>query len=77
VLFETGVVYVAPLNKEIPPVGTLYQFMVPAEAVALKVPLPDSHINAPVTASIVGLSVTDAATATRSPSVQPFKDATA
>lgn len=40
-----GVVYVAPVPNEVPPVDTLYQFIVPAEAVAPKVTIPESHID--------------------------------
>ena len=51
-----GVVKLVPVPKELPPVGAAYQFMVPAEAEALRSTVPASHREPSVVPFIVGIS---------------------
>ena len=54
---------VVPVLNEVPPVGTLYQFKVPAEPVALKDNVPASHLAAGVVVRTLGVAFTVAITA--------------
>lgn len=51
---RVGVVKEVPVPKEIPPVGTLYQFIVPDEATAPSVTVPESQPDAGVVEVIDG-----------------------
>ena len=53
-----GVVKLVPVPKEVPPFETLYQLIVPLEAVAPKVTVPESQREAGVVAVISGTSLT-------------------
>ena len=55
---NTGVVKLVPVPKELPPVAAAYQFMVPAEAVALKTTLPIPQLEALVVCVMVGIGFT-------------------
>ena len=57
-----GVVKVAPVPSDVPPVGALYQFKVPALAVAPKVTVPVPQRLAGVLAVIVGEEKTETCT---------------
>ena len=59
-----GVVYVAPVANDVPPVAPAYQLIVPALAVAPNTAVPVPHIAAGVLAVMVGIAftvITDAA----------------
>jgi len=56
----------------LPPEDKVYQLIVPAEAVALKVTVPLLHLLASVVPVIAGRALTVAATAVREEVVQPF-----
>ena len=51
-----GVVKVAPVPSDDPPVDAAYQLMVPAEAVAPKPTVPVPHLDAGVVPVIVGMA---------------------
>ena len=53
-----GVVKLVPVPTEVPPVGTLNQLIVPFEAVAPKVTVPESQREAGAVAVISGTSLT-------------------
>lgn len=55
VLDKLGVVNVAPVAKEVPPLDTSYQLIVPALALAPSIKVPASHREAGVVAVIVGV----------------------
>ena len=57
-----GVVNEVPVPREEPPVGTSYQEIVPAEAVADNATVPASHLEPAVVPVIVGALVTVAIT---------------
>jgi len=57
-----GVVNEFPVPKTDPPVGTLYQFSVPALAVAPSTTVPESHLDPGVVAVTVGVAFTVATT---------------
>ena len=52
-----GVVKLVPVPREVPPDETLYQLIVPLEAVAPKVTVPESQREAGAVAVIVGTSL--------------------
>ena len=58
-----GVVNVAPVPREVPPVAAAYQLMVPALAVAASLTVPVPQFAAGVVAVIVGITFTVAITA--------------
>jgi hypothetical protein len=47
-----------PTPNDVPPVGEAYQFIVPADAVAAKVIVPDPHMEPPVFPVIMGGELT-------------------
>lgn len=53
-----GVVNEVPVPNDIPAVATLYQFIVPADAIALKVTVPASQREFGVVEVIVGIGFT-------------------
>ena len=53
-----GVVNEVPVATELPPVLTVYQFTVPALAVAPRVTVPVPHSEPGVVPAIVGISLT-------------------
>ena len=59
----TGVVNVTPVPSEVPPVAAAYQLIVPAEAVAPRVTVPDPQTDPGVDPVIVGPVLTVAITA--------------
>ncbi len=61
-----------PLPKLVPPVAALYQFNVPALAVAPKVTVPVEHLADGVVPDTVGIALTVAITAVLVAVVQPF-----
>lgn len=61
----------APVPTNVPPVGALYQLIVPALAVALNVKVPASHLLAGVVPVIVGIVFTVATTAVLGASAHP------
>ncbi len=67
-----GVVNVAPVANDVPPVAALYQLIVPALAVAPNATIPVPHIAAGVLAVMVGTAFTVAATDVLVVVVQPF-----
>ena len=67
-----GVVNEVPLPKLVPPVTALYQFNVPALAVAPKVTVPVEHLAAGVVPDTVGKTLTVAITALLVAVVQPL-----
>ena len=67
-----GVVNDIPVPKLVPPVGAMYQLMVPALAVVPKVTVPAPQRLAGVVAVIVGIAFTVAITAVLIAVVQPF-----
>lgn len=58
----TGVVNVAPVPNEVPPVATSYQFIVPPLAAAVKINVPASHLEEGTVDVIVGVLLTVATT---------------
>ena len=54
VVKRTGVVKLFPVPKEPPPVGAAYQDIVPADAAAAKVTVPDPTLDPGVVLVIVG-----------------------
>lgn len=58
VVERTGVVNDVPVPSEVPPVGAAYQLIVPEEAVAPRVSVPDPHREAGVVPVMVGLALT-------------------
>ena len=66
-----GVVKEAPVPTKVPPVNASYQLIVPALALAPKVNVPVSHLEAGVVPVIVGVEFTVAITAVRGEEVQP------
>ena len=68
-----GVVKVFPLKRVVAVVLSSYQLIVPAEAMADKVIVPESHLAAGVVAIIVGALFTVAVTAVRAAVVQPLE----
>ena len=54
---KTGVVNAVPVPKDVPPVNTLYQFIVPALAVAPSVTDPASHLDAGIIPVIAGTAL--------------------
>ncbi len=54
----TGVVNDTPVPREAPPVAAAYQFIVPAEAVAPRVTVPDPQTDPGVEPVIVGIVFT-------------------
>ncbi len=67
-----GVVNVAPVANDVPPVKAEYQLIVPALAVALNATVPVPQRLAGVLAVMVGIVFTVAATAVLVAVVQPF-----
>ncbi len=67
-----GVTKDPPVPRLVPPVETLYQLRVPADAVALKVKVPVPHLLAGVVVAIVGIAFTVANTGVLAPAAQPF-----
>ena len=67
-----GVVNDVPLPKLVPPVAALYQFNVPALAVAPKVTVPVEHLAAGVVPDTVGIAFTVAITDVLFAVVQPL-----
>ena len=63
VLLRLGVVNEVPVANEVPPVGTSYQFIVPALEVAANTNVPASHLEAGVVEDMVGVIFTVANTA--------------
>ncbi len=61
-----------PVPKDVPPEAALYQFRVPALAVAPKVTVPVEHLAAGVVPLIVGIAFTVAITALLLAVVQPL-----
>ena len=59
----TGVVKEVPVPNDIPPVEAAYQLIVPAEAVAPKIAVPDPQTDPGVVAMMVGIALTVAITA--------------
>ena len=51
-----GVVKAFPVPNKVPPVGKLYQLIVPAEAVAPRVTVPESQREAGVVEMMVGVA---------------------
>jgi hypothetical protein len=68
-----GVVKIVPVPKPGPPVGVVYQLIVPAEAVAPKLTVPGPHLDPVVVLVIVGMGLTVATTAVLVPVVQPLE----
>ena len=66
-----GVVYDAPLCKELPPALDEYQLIVPALDVAPRVTVPASHTEPGVVPVMVGLDVTVTVTSNRKLLSQP------
>lgn len=62
VVLIDGVVKLVPVPTEVPPDDTVYQLMVPPDAVALKVTVPASQREAGVVDVIVGVIFTVATT---------------
>ena len=60
-----GVRKKVPDPRDVPPVGVSYQFRVPALAVALKVNVPESQRDAGTVATMAGVGLAEANTATR------------
>ena len=67
-----GVVNEVPVPREEPPDEAAYQFIVPAEAVAPNVTVPDPHTEPGVVPVMVGIVFTVAVTAVLEAVVQPF-----
>jgi hypothetical protein len=67
-----GVVKVAPVANDVPPVKAEYQLIVPALAVAPNATVPVPHIAAGVLAVMVGIVFTVAATDVLAAVVQPL-----
>lgn len=67
-----GVVKLVPVPNELPPVEAAYQLMIPAEAVAPKLTVPVSHLDAGVEPVMVGMAFIVAVTAVLGAVVQPF-----
>ena len=59
----TGVVNEIPVPSDTPPVAAAYQLIVPAEAVAPRVTVPDPQTDPGVVPVIVGIAFTVATTA--------------
>ena len=74
--FRVGVAKVVPVAKAEPPVGTLYQLIVPAVAAAAKVTLPLSQRLAGVVEVMIGVVFTVAITADRAERQLPFEAST-
>ena len=75
VVLILGVVKFVPVPRIVPPVEAAYQFIVPAEAVALRVVVPLTQIFPGVVPVIVGIAFTVAITAVLVAVVQPNSDA--
>ena len=67
-----GAVKDVPVPRDEPPVDAAYQFIVPAEAVAPNVTVPDPHLEPGVVPVMVGIVLTVAVTAVLEAVVQPF-----
>ena len=67
-----GVVKLAPVPNDVPPVAVAYLLIVPALAVAPNATVPVPHIAAGVLAVMVGIAFTVAATDVLVAVVQPF-----
>lgn len=52
-----GVVNVFPVPNKFPPVGASYQFIVPNDAIALNITVPESHREEGVDEVIVGIGL--------------------
>jgi hypothetical protein len=72
VVDETFGEYEAPDVSGDPPVETVYQFIVPAEAAALSVTVPASHLAAGVVPVMFGVVLTVAVTETLGEDVHPL-----
>ena len=70
VVLIDGVVKLAPVCKDDPPVELLYQLMVPLLALAPNAPVPASHLDNGVVPLIVGVVFTVATTAVLDDEVQ-------
>ncbi len=69
-LKRKGVEKEGPAATDVPPVAVVYQLIVPVEAVAISVTIPDSHLAAEVVVVIVGIEFIVASTAVRAVDVQ-------
>jgi hypothetical protein len=67
----TGVVKEVPVHNEDPPVNAAYQFIVPADAVAPNVTVPDPQTDPVVVPVIVGIALTVAVTGVLEAVVHP------
>ena len=61
-----------PVAIDVPPVKTVYQFMVPAEAVAPRVTVPAPHLNPVFEVVIVGMVLIVAKISVLVPVIQPL-----
>ena len=67
-----GVVKLVPVPNELPPVEAAYQFIVPAEAVALRSTVPVPQFESGVVPVIVGIEFMVAVTAVLDAVVHPL-----
>ena len=72
VVTETLGVMLVPEPTNVPPVGAVYQLMVPLLAIAERVTSPGPHRSPGVVLFIVGVAVTVATTAVLGEELQPF-----
>ena len=72
VVSETLGVMLIPVPNNVPPVGAVYQLMVPLLAIAESVTRPGPQRSPGVVLFIIGVEFTVATTAVRGAEVQPF-----